>query len=193
MNIVVIRAKHSDKQLVVDILANSFADNKSVNYIIKQDKKEQQRVRSLMSYSFEVCMLYGDVFLSDDRTGCALIILPDKKKSNLKTTLLDLRLVFSATGLGNVNKAMSRESRIKAEHPKNLLYYLWFIGVDEAQQGKGVGSKLLQEIIQQGQSLQRTICLETSTLKNLPWYQKHGFEIYKEMDFGYPLYFLKRV
>jgi ribosomal protein S18 acetylase RimI-like enzyme len=189
----VIRAKHSDKQLVVDILANSFADNKSVNYIIKQDKKEQQRVRSLMSYSFEVCMLYGDVFLSDDRTGCALIILPDKKKSNLKATLLDLRLVFSATGLGNVKKAISRENRIKDEHPKNLLYYLWFIGVDEAQQGKGIGSQLLQEIIQQGQSLQRTICLETSTLKNLPWYQKHGFEIYKEMDFGYPLYFLKRV
>jgi GNAT superfamily N-acetyltransferase len=189
----VIRAKHSDKQLVVDILANSFADNKSVNYIIKQDEKQQQRIHSLMSYSFEVCMLYGDVYLSDDGKGCVLVLLPDRKKSTLKTTLLDLQLIFSATGLGNVKKAMSRENRIKAEHPKNLLYYLWFIGVNDAEQGKGIGSKLLQEIIQQGQSLQRTICLETSTLKNLPWYQKHGFEIYKEMDFGYTLYFLKRV
>ncbi len=35
----IVQAKLEDKEIVVDILANSFRDNKSVNYIIKQDKK----------------------------------------------------------------------------------------------------------------------------------------------------------
>jgi len=37
-----IRADYNDKDRVVNIIANSFAANKNVNYIIKQDKKRQQ-------------------------------------------------------------------------------------------------------------------------------------------------------
>ena len=39
-----IRADYKDKQRVVNILAHSFDDNKSVNYIIKQDGKRVQRL-----------------------------------------------------------------------------------------------------------------------------------------------------
>ncbi len=70
-----IRADYKDKELIVDILTNSFNDNKSVNYIIKQDDKRLQRIRNLMDYSIEVCYEFGDVFLSNDKTGCALIVL----------------------------------------------------------------------------------------------------------------------
>lgn len=34
------RATLNDKELVADILTRSFVDNKSVNYIIKQDEKK---------------------------------------------------------------------------------------------------------------------------------------------------------
>ena len=34
-----IKATYQDKDRVVDILAESFDDNQSVNYIVKQDKK----------------------------------------------------------------------------------------------------------------------------------------------------------
>ncbi len=87
---------------------------------------------------------------------------------------------------------MSREAAINKIHPEGQIYYLWFIGVDPTAQNKGIGSKLLNGIIQEGLSQKRTICLETSTLKNIPWYEKHGFETYHEMDFGYKLYCMKR-
>ncbi len=89
-----IRANYNDKERIVDILTGSFQENKSVNYIIKQDGKRVNRIRNLMTYSFEVCYKFGDVFLSDDRKGCALIVLPDKKKTTLRSLLLDVRLVF---------------------------------------------------------------------------------------------------
>lgn len=183
---------YTDKKLVVDILTQSFADNKSVNYIVKQDSKKAIRLRRLMDYSFDACYNFGEILLSNDRKACALVIYPDKKRTTLKSIVADIKLIFTCTGLGNVKKAMQRESAIKNIHPKKMIYYLWFIGVIKTEQGKGIGSKMMQEIISHSNTANRTICLETSTLKNIPWYKKFGFTIYKELDFGYTLYCLQK-
>lgn len=187
-----IRAGIEDKNRIVDILSNAFDDNKSVNYIIQQDVKRKQRISNLMAYSFDLCHSFGDVFMSEDKKGCALILLPDKKKTTLRSVFLDTKLAVSAIGLANIKKAMDREAAINKIHPDGIIYYLWFIGVDPTDQGNGVGSKLLESVIQEGLSQKRTICLETSTTKNLPWYEKHGFNTYRDLDFGYKLYCMKR-
>lgn len=187
-----LRAEYSDKGLIVNILAQSFEGNKSVDYIVKQDRKRPERLRKLMEYSFDVCYLFGDVFLSDDKKGCALIVMPDKKKTTFKAILLDVKLVLSVIGLSNVKKAMSRESKINKLHPKEPFYYLWFIGVDPAEQNRGIGTALLNDIIIEAKKKQRPIYLETSTLKNIPWYEKFGFFIYGKLDFGYELFCMKK-
>lgn len=187
-----IKAERKDKNLVVDILTKSFDTNQSVNYIVKQDQKRAQRVRSLMDYSFEVCYLFGDVFLSDDKKGCALITYPDKKKTTLKSILLDVKLILSAVGLKNIKKTLAREAKINEIQPKEPKYYLWFIGVDPEHQNEGIGSILLDDIIEDSEHKQRPIYLETSTVKNLPWYKKFGFQIYHELHLSYKLFFLKR-
>ncbi|ASZ09591.1 GNAT family N-acetyltransferase [Chitinophaga pendula] len=186
------RAEYNDKNLVVDILTKSFDANQSVNYIIKQDQKRVARIRSLMDYSFEMCSAFGDVFLSDDNKACALIVYPDKKKSTPKSTLLDLKLILQAVGIGNISKTLKREKMINSIQPKIPMSYLWFIGVDPTAQGRRIGSALLQEIIDYSNSNNRPIYLETSTVKNLPWYEKFGFEVYNEQDLTYHLYFFKR-
>lgn len=106
--------------------------------------------------------------------------------------MLDLKLIIRSVGILNVAKVLKRESVIKKNYPHHNIAYLCFIGVDPEKQGRGIGSKMLAEIIQQNRSKGREIFLETSTQKNLPWYQKHGFKIYNEItDFGFPFYFLK--
>jgi GNAT superfamily N-acetyltransferase len=185
-------ADYKDKNLVIDILTKSFDTNQSVNYIAKQDGKRLKRITALMDYSFEVCYMFGDVFLSDDRKACALILYPDKKKTTLKSILLDIKLIFSCIGVENIKKALARESKIKQLQPKELMYYLWFIGVDPEYQNEGIGSILLDEVIKDSKYKQRPIYLETSTLKNLPWYKKYGFQIYNELELSYKLFFLKR-
>jgi Acetyltransferase (GNAT) family len=185
------KANYSDKSRAVDILTQSFEDNRSVNYIVKQDRKRKQRIQSLMSYSFDTCQLFGDVFFSEDKKACALLVYPDKKKSSLKSVWLDIKLAFSCIGVSNLGKALNRESTIKRGHPKAMLSYLWFIGVKPSEQGEGSGSKLLSELIEKCKSEGRIICLETSTERNLPWYRKFGFTIYNNLSFGFNLYCMK--
>ncbi|OJW77745.1 MAG: GNAT family N-acetyltransferase [Bacteroidetes bacterium 46-16] len=186
------KATKQEKDLIIEILAKSFDTNSSVNYIIKQDNKRKRRIRALMDYSFDVCTAFGDVFLSDDNKACALIVYPDKKKTTLKSILLDIKLILHAVGVGNISKTLKREKLISNIQPKIQMAYLWFIGVDPIAQDQGIGSELLQEIIDYSNSNDRPIYLETSTLKNLPWYGKFGFEIYSEQDLTYHLYFFRR-
>jgi N-acetylglutamate synthase-like GNAT family acetyltransferase len=186
------RANNGDKDLIIDILTQSFESNQSVNYIVNQDEKRVHRIRALMDYSFEVCSLFGDVFISDDNKACALIVYPDKKKATLKAILLDVKLIIQCIGAKNIKKALAREALIKKIQPKEKMAYLWFIGVGLTDQNKGLGSNLLQSIIQLSTQNNRPIYLETSTVRNLPWYNKFGFEVYSEQDLSYRLYFLKR-
>ncbi|MCH5720406.1 hypothetical protein [Niabella hibiscisoli] len=72
------KATRNDKALIVDILTKAFSDNKSVNYIIKQDQRRAERIRELCHYSFEICLRFGEIFISEDGVACALTLFPEK-------------------------------------------------------------------------------------------------------------------
>lgn len=187
------KATSSDKSTILDILTKSFDTNKSVNYVVKQDRRRIDRIRNLMDYSFNVCNEFGEVWMSDDNQACALILFPDRKRSSLRSILWDLKLASSVIGLDRVGAVLKREAMIKANHPKEPIAYLWFIGVNPLLQGKGVGSAFIQEVVKECEGKRRPIYLETSTERNLPFYKKFGFEIFKQLQLTYTLYQLRRV
>jgi len=186
------RAGRDRRQLVLDILTDSFDTNKSVNYVVKQDIRRRDRIRGLMEYSFNVCNAFGETWLSDDHQACALVLFKDKQKSNLTTVFWDVKLALNVIGLSRVSKVLTREARIKAFHPNTPFAYLWFVGVVPALQNRRIGSNLLSELIDRYSALQRPIYLETSVDRNLPWYKKHGFEIYETLSLSYSLYLMRR-
>jgi GNAT superfamily N-acetyltransferase len=183
------KATQNDKEKVVTILLEAFKKNRSVNYIAGE---EEAKIRHLIDYSFETCMDNGEIFISEDGNACAMIQFPDRKKFSLRSAYLDIQLILKTIGIGNIPKALARESFIKKHYPKEPFTYLWFVGVLPEKQRNGFGSKILKYILDYSKSLNRPVYLETSTESNLPWYQKHGLDIYTVSDrFGFPFYFLK--
>ena len=182
--------KHS--KLIVEILSKAFKDNNSVRFVVKQDASRQRRISRLMEYSLKMCTAFGEVWLSDDEKSCALILLPDKKKTTIKTILWDLKLAFSVIGLSRVFSVLKREALVKKDHPKIPFCYLWFIGVEPEHQGKGIGSSLLKSIVERFDLVNRPIYLETSVEANLSWYKHFGFGLFNELAISYKLYMLRR-
>ena len=176
-----------------NILTNAFADNQSVHYVVKQDRHRLTRIRWLMRYAVATGHDFGEVRVLPNQRAAAVTILPDTKRMSLASMRRDVALALLSTGLGNVYRTLRREKRIKALHPEEPFCHLWFLGVEAESQGRGMGSQLLREIIDDYDTQHRPIYLETSTLRNVPWYEKFGFEVYHELNLTYPLYMMRRL
>jgi ribosomal protein S18 acetylase RimI-like enzyme len=141
-----------------------------------------------MEYSYFTASNFGDVYLSEDKLTCALLIDPSKKKITLKSILWDIKLMFNCIGIFNIGKVLQREKSIKQYHPKEDFIHLWYIGVKKSEQSKGRGTELMRQIIQDYSLKKKPMYLETSMEKNFPFYEKLGFENISEIEsVGYPL------
>ena len=69
------------------------------------------------------------------------------------------------------------ERAMASYHPKVPHWYLWMIGVDPRCQGKGHGSALLKHMLDRCDRERMPAYLESSTPKNVPLYERHGFEV----------------
>ncbi len=61
-------------------------------------------------------------------------------------------------------------------------WYLMILGVDPPRQGQRVGSALLRSTLAHVDAEECRCYLETSKARNVPFYQKHGFEVVEETD-----------
>lgn len=62
-------------------------------------------------------------------------------------------------------------------HPKEPHWYLSMIGVDPSRQGQGLGSALLKAGLARCDAEGLPAYLESSSPKNVPLYERHGFEV----------------
>jgi ribosomal protein S18 acetylase RimI-like enzyme len=186
------KARRSDKKIIVDILSTSFDDNKSMNYMVKQDRNRRDRIRHLMDYCFEVCLRNGDIYMSDDEKGCILVIKPERKISFFVRWYLYLKVITRSIGIFNLPRVIRRESTLKKFHPTGFHYYLWLIGVFPEHQNKGIGTKLLKDAIAECDQCKRPMYLETSVERNIPLYERFGFKVFSQVDFGYIMYVMLR-
>jgi len=192
-----IQADKTHKEKVIEILSGCFEKNKTVNWIVKQDSKRIERIRDLMDYSFEACIETGEIYLTDDLNGVIIYSRSHDKLPILEEAYLTLHFVLKVTGIEGIGRALRREQYINQFHPKDEEFiYIWFIGLKKTEQGRGVGSAMLQEVINKSNKEKMPIYHETSDEGNLVFYKKHGFEVYHispEDMFGFKLYFLKKL
>lgn len=181
-----IRAKKEDIPKLVALLAESFKDNQSANFAVKNKKS----LPGLFKYSVAKGFLFGDVWMNEDKTACAILLDPKKKKSGLQSVLLDLQLIVKVVGLSKIKKVLKKENITEQTLPQNVDYiHLWFLGVVPKLQGNGIGTSFLQELIEYYKSSKEAMCLETSTLVNIPFYEKQGFSRYATKYFGFEFFF----
>lgn len=167
---------------IKEILYRSFKRNKYINFLIGNDEKNEKRFSDLLDYSIDKAYLNGCVYYDEEKQSTALLINHSKSRSSVKSTLLDIKLIIKVIGLKNLRKVLKRESRLKALYPKTEFLHLWYIGVHPDQQGRDFGSRLLNKIKADHPNMD--INIETSNLRNIPFYLKNSFNEIGELDLG---------
>jgi len=115
-----VKARYEDRDIVVEILTKAFDKNKGVHFFgMTLDTKDNEPSEidwdKLIKTAFDLCYSCGEIFLSDDKNTCALILLPDTETSSIKSLLLDITLVFQpVNGFSNLKNVLSVARKNKA-------------------------------------------------------------------------------
>jgi ribosomal protein S18 acetylase RimI-like enzyme len=165
----------ANKEIIIGILTASFHDNPSVNFVVEQDDRKEQRIRLLMEYSYFYCEAFGRIYLNEEKNCCALVLEPHRKKFTIRSLLWDVRLALGCVGLKNIQKVLKREAEIKKHHPEEPFIHLWYVGVKPGEQGKGLGSAMVKQVMEEAAKENQAVYLETSNPKNFPFYEQLGF------------------
>jgi ribosomal protein S18 acetylase RimI-like enzyme len=93
--------------------------------------------------------------------------------------------VLERTGSAGVRKdGPALFERMGQYHPQEPHWYLPFIGVDPSQQGKGFGAALLRHALARCDRDGQLAYLESSNPRNIPLYERHGFEVLGSIQVG---------
>ena len=67
-------------------------------------------------------------------------------------------------------------------HLREPHYYLAALGTDPSHQRKGIGSALIQPVLDRCDRESLPAYLESSKRTNIPFYERHGFEVVEELE-----------
>ncbi len=114
----------------------------------------------------------GGAFITDDLGGAALWLRPGVHPSDGEV---------EAVINGSVTEQVAEDfagifDQMDAYHPTEPHWYLPMIAVDTFRQGNGVGSALMQHALERCDEEGVPAYLESSNHKNIPLYERFGFE-----------------
>ncbi len=169
-------ADHADLDMLVHTLSDSFARDPMLNWVFPQTQL----------YPFFFRMLVKDVYLPrgivhiDEQERAAALWLPPEQRYQIAPRLSLLRFglkLIQHDGLRPLWR-MRQQGSVFARHlPSEPHYYLQFIGCRHSEQGRGVGAALLKQGTNICDERGMPAYLECSNERNLPLYQRHGFEV----------------
>ena len=127
-----------------------------------------QFIRAFAGKSFE----QGTAYLAPDFAGAALWLGPGVEPN--EDALLGL--IWESTSSDVQKDLFPMFEQMAGFHPDSPHWYLPMIGVEPSRQGSGVGSALLQHSLANCDADGLPAYLESSSPKNIPLYERFGFE-----------------
>ena len=177
MNEVQVRsATRNDREVAATSLASAFATDPIFLWI----RGSTDPIGPNLVHLFDALM-YADTrkddhlaFVTDDGRGVAIWHDVDEWRMPIWQLLPALPAFLRAFGTGLL-RAWRLEEAMERDHPPEPHYYLGVLGTHKDAQGQGLGSALMQPMVERCDTEGMPAYLENSNPANTPFYARHGF------------------
>ena len=168
-------ATPEDAEPIAEALARAFDDDPVARYSLPSDRRRPGQLQRFYRERLRTLVPEELVFCDDERRGAALWAPPDRWRTPLGE-LLRTRIVTPRAPLFLVGGM-----RVEHRHPREPHYYLAVLGVEPAAQGAGLGSRLMQPMLERCDREGVPAYLESSKRRNVDFYARHGFRVTGEV------------
>jgi ribosomal protein S18 acetylase RimI-like enzyme len=168
-------AQRENTQRVLNTLTLAFAADPAVRWMYPD---AQQYLQYFPAGGAAIAR--RTAFVSEGYAGAALWLPPDTAAdAEVLTALLEKSVADrERADTFAVFEEMARY------HPDEPHWYLPLIGVDPARQGCGYGSAMMQHALRRCDDERLPAYLESTNPRNIPLYERHGFEVMGEIRIG---------
>jgi GNAT superfamily N-acetyltransferase len=169
------------------MLGRAFFDDPMMAYIMPDDAKRPKPLTWFMTASARYAQRYGEVYTTEGQPEGAACWLPpgEHKVSPLRMVQVGLLAAPFRMGITSFRRFLTVVNHVEHLHDRDMAerhWYLMVLGVDPPRQGRGVGGTLIQPILARADAEHLPCYLETMKPRNVPFYERHGFQVLVEDD-----------
>jgi ribosomal protein S18 acetylase RimI-like enzyme len=182
VNVTVRRATVADVDAMAAQLAKTFWDDPVTSHIFKKDDRREKGLRAYFGTQMRADYLpFGGCYVADGYKGAAVWAPAGKPLlTGAKGVLTMLPVLpYVATNLVTTLRILNL---IERHHPHEPHWYLASLGTAVDVQGQGIGTALMQPVLEHCDGEGLPCYLESSKERNVPFYRRHGFEVVQELS-----------
>jgi GNAT superfamily N-acetyltransferase len=177
------RARSEELPELARMLARAFHEDPVAGWACRPDDLRTRVLERLFGMRLRDIHPQGEIWTDDDLHSVAVWAAPDQWHTTVRqdiayaTSLLHPRL---ALRMPMVITGMLGAQKLHPAEPPH--WYLAILGTDPAAQGGGLGSAMMQPILEECDRDGVGAYLESSKEQNLDFYARHGFRVTSERD-----------
>ena len=168
------------------VLARAFAHDPFYAWMAGDAPERNQRMRD----GWSGILRYGSAhmeqtYTTDDHAGVAIWLPPGHRGPSVIDSLRQMPALARLAGWGRLRKigdAMADLEAHRRRHAPSPHFYLSALGVEPDRQGEGVGTALVQPVLDRCDRDRTPAYLETAVARNVLLYERLGFDVVEEID-----------
>ena len=173
------RATPADVPALRAVLARAFDADPLINSLVRQDGRRSARMEAFFDVMLrQLSSELSETYTTHDRAGAA--IWKRETKLPVRDQLRLLPAFARIAGWARLPALLQMLQHMESMHAALLPEPHWMLhllGVEPAQQRRGLGGLLLGPMLARCDREQSKAYLETSRALNLEFYRRHGFEV----------------
>lgn len=162
-----------EREPAIDVLTLAFSTDPAVRYMFPDAAVFLKAFPRLVTAMCGQAIAAGTAWIAEGNAAAALWLAPGEAADGEAIGALIGETIAPerAAVLAEVGELMDRF------HPKESHWYLSMVGVDPSRQGQGLGAALLTAGLARCDAEGLPAYLESSSPRNVPLYERHGFEV----------------
>jgi ribosomal protein S18 acetylase RimI-like enzyme len=174
----------SDLRSAAAMMARAFDDDPVMTWIFPDEQMRRRRLPRFFAASMRGTALRHEgtelLITGGEIAGCATWLPAGAWRPSVWQQLVALPGYIGTLG-SRLGVASTTYAALLDVHPPQPHWYLAGIGTDPPLQGTGIGSELMRSRLIRCDAAGMAAYLESSKASNVPFYERHGFRVTREL------------